>query len=181
MSDTMRGTRIGPRAIGVIIAVLGLASDQASKAWALATLQEGERRPVIAELFSLQLTRNSGAAFSLGASTTWIFTVLAVIIVIALVWGLTRTRSPRLAAAIGLLLGGALGNLVDRAIQPPSFGQGHVIDFLNYGGLFVGNVADIWIVAAAIWLAIEMILLPSDEDEHAAPSARASAAPEARR
>ncbi|MDY5601358.1 MAG: signal peptidase II, partial [Schaalia hyovaginalis] len=100
----------------------------------------------------------SGAAFSLGASSTWIFTILALVIIGVLFYALVRAHSMRLAASIGLLLGGAIGNLIDRLIQPPSFGQGHVIDFIDYAGFFVGNVADIWIVLGAAWLAIEMIL-----------------------
>ena len=50
---------------------------------------------------------------------------------------------------MALLFGGAIGNLIDRLIQPPSFGMGHVVDFLNWNGWFVGNVADIYIVVAA--------------------------------
>ena len=52
------------------------------------------------------------------------------------------------ALALGLLLGGALGNLTDRLLRAPGFGRGHVVDFIDYGGLFIGNVADIAIVAA---------------------------------
>lgn len=162
MSETTQRMMLRPRLLAAAIALGALLSDQATKAWALSSLSEGQRRPIIGELFSFQLTHNSGAAFSLGASTTWIFTLLAIAIIAVLIWALLRTHSTRIAAAIGLLLGGALGNLVDRFIQEPSFGQGHVVDFLNYGGIFVGNVADIWIVFAALWLAVEMILLPQN-------------------
>ena len=144
--------------LAALVAVFAVITDQLTKAWALSALVEGRRIGVIGEHLSLVLTRNSGAAFSLGASSTWIFTILALVIIGVLVYALVRARSTRLAALIGLLLGGAIGNLIDRLIQPSSFGQGHVIDFIDYAGFFVGNVADIWIVLGAAWLAIEMIL-----------------------
>lgn len=144
--------------LAALVAVFAVITDQLTKAWALSALVEGRRIGVIGEHLSLVLTRNSGVAFSLGASSTWIFTILALVIIGVLVYALVRARSTRLAASIGLLLGGAIGNLIDRLIQPPSFGQGHVIDFIDYAGFFVGNVADIWIVLGAAWLAIEMIL-----------------------
>ena len=53
------------------------------------------------------------------------------------------------AVALGLVLGGAVGNLIDRLLREPGFLRGHVIDFIDYGGYFVGNVADIAIVLAA--------------------------------
>ena len=59
----------------------------------------------------------------------------------------TRTR---VAADLRLLLAGALGNLADRFFREPGPGRGHVVDFIDYHGLFVGNVADIAIVAAAV-------------------------------
>lgn len=144
--------------LAALVAAFAVITDQLTKTWALSALVEGRRIGVIGQYLSLVLTRNSGAAFSLGASSTWIFTILALVIIGVLVYALVRARSTRLAASIGLLLGGAIGNLIDRLIQPPSFGQGHVIDFIDYAGFFVGNVADIWIVLGAAWLAIEMIL-----------------------
>jgi signal peptidase II len=58
------------------------------------------------------------------------------------------------ALALGLLLGGALGNLTDRLLREPGFGRGHVVDFIAYGSLFIGNVADIAIVVAAVLVAL---------------------------
>ena len=55
---------------------------------------------------------------------------------------------------LGLLVGGAAGNLVDRLIQPPAFGQGHVVDFINYNNWFIGNVADIAIVLAVVGVVV---------------------------
>ncbi len=151
---------VAPRGmiLSALIAFVAVAADQFTKLWALSALADGHRIGLIGEHLSLVLTRNSGAAFSLGASSTWIFTLLTLVIIAVLLYALLFAPSLRLAAAIGLLLGGALGNLIDRLIQPPSFAQGHVIDFIDYGGFFVGNVADIWIVVGAFWLAVEMIM-----------------------
>lgn len=133
----------------VATAVLVLAVDQATKVWALAALTEGERTPLLGDLFGLQLMFNPGAAFSFATGMTWIFTVAAIGVVVVVVRVSDRLGSRGWALGLGLLLGGALGNLVDRLLRPPAFGRGHVVDFLAYGDLFIGNVADIAIVAAA--------------------------------
>lgn len=156
----MRG-RIG---VCAILAILAILSDQVTKTWALDSLQDGRQIPLLGDLITLQLVHNPGAAFSLGASTTWFFTLLAFVILVLLAYGLWRTNSASSAGAIGLLMGGAIGNLIDRLSQPPSFGQGHVIDFINYTDFFVGNIADIWIVIGAAWLAWELMRsLPEEE------------------
>lgn len=133
----------------VATAVLVLAVDQATKVWALAALTEGERTPLLGDLFGLQLMFNPGAAFSFATGMTWIFTVAAIGVVVVVVRVADRLGSRGWALGLGLLLGGALGNLVDRLLRPPALGRGHVVDFLAYGDLFIGNVADIAIVAAA--------------------------------
>lgn len=140
--------------IVVAVAVLALAADLATKAWALANLPEGEKRPLIGDFITLQLIHNPGAAFSLGAGTTWIFTILSAAIIVAIIWYSTSVTDPLLAVLLGFLAGGAAGNLWDRLSRPPGFGRGHVVDFLNYNDWFIGNVADIWIVVAAVLLVI---------------------------
>ena len=62
----------------------------------------------------------------------------------------------RWGVALGLVLGGAVGNLVDRLVNPPSFGQGHVTDFLAYGNLFIGNLADVALGAGVIVLGLSL-------------------------
>ncbi|QWW18933.1 signal peptidase II [Schaalia sp. 19OD2882] len=143
------------------VALAAALSDQASKIWALGALDDGQRVPLIGKWISLVLIHNSGAAFSLGSSATWIFTILSVIVLVALVAYVKRGCSAATAAAVGLLGGGAVGNLVDRLIRPPGIGVGHVVDFINYNDYFIGNVADIWIVLAALWLAVIAARTPS--------------------
>lgn len=138
-----------------LVAVLSLVADQASKAWALRDLDDGHVIEVIGDLLSLRLIRNPGAAFSLGDSSTLAMTALAVVITAAVAVAAWRTRSRGWALSLGALFGGSLGNLYDRFFRDPSPGRGHVIDFIDYGGLVVGNVADIAIVLGAaglLWL-----------------------------
>jgi len=131
------------------LAAVTLVLDQATKAWALAGLDEGVRHPVLGDLLGLQLLFNPGAALGLATGTTWLLTVVAITVVVVIIRVSRRLGSTGWTIALGLLLGGALGNLVDRLIRDPGVFMGHVVDFIAYGDLFVGNVADIAIVAAA--------------------------------
>lgn len=142
----------------VAIAVGVVCVDLISKQFAISALVEGERIPLIGDLLALNLVFNPGAAFSLAAGSTWIFTLIALGVVVAILRVSRRLGSTAWAVALGLLLGGATGNLLDRLFRPPSFGQGHVIDFIDYGGLFIGNVADVAIVAAAGLIVILTLL-----------------------
>lgn len=130
------------------VTVLAYAADQLSKQWALSALDDGARHPVLGDLLGFRLIFNPGAALSFGAGSTWIFTIVAVVVVIAVIRLARRLTSRVWATTLGLLLAGALGNLTDRLVRPPGFGRGHVVDFIDYG-VFIGNVADIWIVGAA--------------------------------
>lgn len=137
-----------------LIAVVVVALDQASKVWALSTLMEGERTEVLGDLLGLTLLFNSGAALSFASGTTWVFTVAATAVTIVVIRVANRLGSRGWTIALGLLLGGAVGNLIDRLIREPGPGRGHVVDFIAYGDLFVGNVADIAIVAAAFLMGL---------------------------
>ncbi|WP_299442359.1 signal peptidase II [uncultured Phycicoccus sp.] len=132
-----------------VIALVVLVLDQGTKAWALAALTPGQPVEVIGSLIRLNLIRNPGAAFSLGDGSTWVLTVLSLVILVGVLVGARRVANLPWAVALGLLLGGAVGNLVDRLVREPGPGRGHVVDFIDYFGWFVGNVADIAIVGAA--------------------------------
>ncbi|WP_307845029.1 signal peptidase II [Actinotalea solisilvae] len=133
----------------LVLAAAVLVVDQLTKEWALRTLTEGERTPVLGDLLGLTLLRNPGAALSFATGMTWVFTLAAVAVTVVVLRVSHRLGSRSWALALGLLLGGAVGNLVDRLTREPGFARGHVIDFIAYGDWFVGNVADIAIVAAA--------------------------------
>lgn len=141
-------TRQGGSSLGATLLVGGIVVglDQATKALAVAHLSPGQRIPLLGDLLGLSLIFNPGAAFSLGTNATWVFTGVGILACIAVTVLAHRQRGRQWGLALGLVLGGALGNLVDRFLNPPSPGSGHVTDFLAYGDLFIGNVADIFVV-----------------------------------
>lgn len=133
----------------VLLAVGVVVLDQATKAWAISALTEGERTPVLGDLLGLSLVFNPGAALSIATGMTWILTLAAVAVTVVVLRVASRLGSRTWAVALGLLLGGAVGNLIDRLVREPGIGRGEVVDFIAYADWFVGNVADIAIVAAA--------------------------------
>jgi signal peptidase II len=162
----------------VALAALVLVVDQATKAWALSALDEGVRDPVIGDLLGIQLLFNPGAALGLATGTTWLLTLVAVAVVVVIVRVSRRLGSRGWTLALGLLLGGALGNLVDRLIREPGVFRGHVVDFIAYGDLFVGNVADIAIVAAAgllMLLSLRGVKLDGTREGHGTEATAAGA------
>ena len=127
----------------LVLAAAVLVVDQASKFWATSALSDGTEVTVIPGVIRFRLLLNPGAAFSLGEGVTWVFTLTAAAAVIGILYAGRRLRSPAWGVVLGALLGGATSHLLDRLFRPPAFAQGHVVDFIDYGGLFVGNVADI--------------------------------------
>ncbi len=146
-----------------VVAVGSVLLDQGTKLWALHSLDPGVSRPLLGDLVSLRLIRNPGAAFSMLDGTTYVVTAVAVLIVVRMLHlAHTRALSPLMAWVFGLVIGGAAGNLLDRFLREPGVGRGHVVDFLDYFGWFVGNVADVFIVGAALlfaWLSLRGIRL----------------------
>jgi signal peptidase II len=137
------------RAVAVLAAaaVLALAADQVVKQLCTEHLTEGRPVRILGGLVYLSLLRNSGAAFSLGSGHTWIFPVVTLAVVGWIGWMALRLRSVPWAVALGLVLGGALGNLADRLFRAPGPFRGHVVDMISvfapYGERFaVFNVAD---------------------------------------
>jgi signal peptidase II len=86
-----------------------------------------------------------------------LFTALSTIVVIAVTVVARRVHSAVWALTLGLLLGGAAGNLCDRLVRPPGPGRGYVVDFIDYAGHFVGNVADIAIVLATVGMVLAVL------------------------
>src|SRR3954452_9257589 len=138
----------------LVTAGVVLALDQLAKAWAVRTLGDGRSIEVVGELVQLRLFRNPGAAFSFATGTTWIFTIIATVASIAIVRASRHLGSALWALTLGLLLGGALGNLTDRLFREPGFPQGHVVDFIDLPRLFVFNLADAAITCAAVLIAL---------------------------
>ncbi|MFJ6616482.1 signal peptidase II [Kitasatospora sp. NPDC091335] len=142
----------GPRRIGVllVIAVLAFLIDLASKSLVVARLENHSAIKVIGDVVTFQVIRNSGAAFGMGQALTVVFTMIASSVIVV-IWRIARRLySLPWAIALGLLLGGALGNLTDRLFRSPSVFRGHVVDFISVQHFAVFNLADSAIVCGGI-------------------------------
>ena len=131
------------------IAAITALVDQLTKWWAIRALGDGRRIEIFGQFLSFRYLRNPGAAFGIGYGYTWILTIVVIGVILVIIRFLRRIGSRGWAWAFGLLLGGAIGNLIDRLFRYPGFTHGHVVDFIAYWNWFVGNVADIAIVVAA--------------------------------
>ena len=146
----------GPRrrrrvAVLFAIAVAVLLLDIATKAIVVATLRPGVPVHVIGDVLEWDLLRNPGAAFSVGTGQTILFTAIAVAVVIYIVRTARKLYSIGWAVTMGLLLGGACGNLVDRIFRAPGLFRGEVVDFIEVTRYWpVFNLADSAIVCGGI-------------------------------
>lgn len=128
--------------------------DQLTKMWVVATMTEGEVIEVLPPLLNWRFIRNPGAAFSIGTDYTWVFTIVMVVVSVAIVTQIPKVASWLWAVALGLVLGGALGNLTDRLFREPSFGQGHVVDFIALPNFAIFNIADSAVVSGVSLLCL---------------------------
>jgi signal peptidase II len=130
-----------------------VALDQLTKAWATRALADGPIS-VVGDTVELRLTRNPGGAFGNFAAITPVLAVAALAVSLVLVRVLRRASSRWTIVALTLVLGGALGNLVDRVARDPGFLSGHVVDFVSVGAWPVFNVADSCITVGAVVLVV---------------------------
>jgi signal peptidase II len=153
-----------PLAIFLAVAATALALDVVSKvlvAAKLARQMTGDQQPVRVLFGAIYLdeTRNSGAAFSVGTGATVVLTIVAVAVIAIILRTASRMRSAGWAVSLGLVLGGALGNLIDRLFRAPGVGRGHVVDWISLFGPNgahwpIFNLADSAIVSGAVLAAI---------------------------
>lgn len=136
------------------VAAVVLALDIVTKVLAVKLLPPGQPVSIIGDTVTWTLVRNSGAAFSMATGYTWVLTLIATGVVIGIFWMGRRLVSPWWAVGLGMILGGAMGNLVDRFFRAPGPLRGHVVDFLSVGWWPVFNVADSGIVCGAILLVV---------------------------
>jgi signal peptidase II len=135
----------------LFVAVVAITFDQLTKNLAIATLELGTSYPVLGEVLSWRLLYNDSAAFGLGFGYTWILAVISTAAALATIWYSRKLRSISWSLMIGVFLGGVVGNLIDRLIREPSFGNGHVVDFIQVPFNFpIFNLADTFIVSMAI-------------------------------
>jgi len=144
------------RRIGLFAAVAAsvVLVDQLTKWWAVARLDGRDPIRLVGDLLSLRFVLNPGAALGTGAGYTIVLSLIAIAVTVTLLVVARRLRDPWWAVGLGLFLGGAIGNLIDRLFREPGFLRGHVVDFIDYAGFFVGNVADIALTVAAVVIVI---------------------------
>lgn len=163
-SDEIESTPEPTRPVGRVLpytllwAAAIIIFDQATKYWAEAILVPYEAVPVIGEWIQWRLVYNPGAAFGIGGDYTWVLSLVAAIAVVGISIFVARISSVRWALAGGALLGGAISHLGDRLFREPGFARGEIVDFIDYFGYFVGNVADIALVGGAIAIVLLSLL-----------------------
>lgn len=145
------------------IAAVVLVLDLVTKIIAVAVLTPGESPRILGGLVYFSLIRNPGAAFSLATGMTWVLALIAIAVVVFIIRIAGRLRSLPWAIGLGLVLGGAIGNLIDRIFRAPGFLQGHVVDFVSVFGpnaeyFPVFNVADSAITIGGITVVITALL-----------------------
>lgn len=127
--------------------------DRLSKLWVQDALMDRPPIDVVPGVLRLTYTTNSGGAFGLGQSAPWLFAGATILVSGVIITVSTRLTRPTVAVALGLVLGGALGNLTDRAMNGSGL-SGRVTDFIDLRVWPVFNVADMAVVCGAILLAI---------------------------
>jgi len=157
-AESSNAPRVSTRILALLVglAALTVIVDQVTKSVVVATMTEGQVITLIPGVAEFKFVRNPGAAFSFASGQTWIFSVLAIVVTCAIIWLARRIKSRAWAVVFGLLLGGTLGNLIDRLFREPGFGRGYVIDFMYLPWMMpaIFNVADIAITVSAVVFAI---------------------------
>jgi signal peptidase II len=149
--STVRRRRVGVLAA---VALVTLTIDIVTKHIVVDMLSDRAPVELLGGLLTLRLTRNSGAAFSMAQGYTVVFSAVAMVVVIVIARTARRLSSLGWAIALGLLLGGALGNLADRIFRSPGVLRGHVVDFLELPHWPVFNIADSAIVSAGVLMVL---------------------------
>ena len=129
-------------------------ADRLTKLWAERSLAGRPPMTVIPGVLQLNYTTNSGGAFGLGQSASWVFAAATILVAAAIVASSFRLRHGPTAVALGLILGGAFGNLTDRAARGDGLLSGRVVDFIDFHVWPVFNLADSAIVIGALLLAV---------------------------
>jgi signal peptidase II len=166
------------RILFLAIALGWIVVDQASKSWAVDRLAEGEIDLVGSLRF--HLAYNSGASFSLGGGQGRWIALVALVIVVVLVWQGLQTTSRLGAVALAMIVGGALGNVIDRAAREGKGGflGGSVVDFIDVQWWPIFNVADVGVVVGAVLLVVASLLPVPDESAADEQPAGSSSGPD---
>ncbi|MFP8944816.1 signal peptidase II [Streptomyces fenghuangensis] len=137
-----------------IVAAAAYALDLVTKILVVEKLEGHDPIEVIGTWLRFQAVRNPGAAFGIGEALTIVFTVIAAAVIVVIARIARKLYSTPWAIALGLLLGGALGNLTDRVFRSPGVFQGHVVDFIAPAHFAVFNLADSAIVCGGVLIVL---------------------------
>ena len=148
-----------------ITAAVVVAFDLATKVWAVAALENESNIQVLGTFLQFSFFRNPGAAFSIGTNVTWVFTIISIAVSIAILVIAKSVANRAWAIALGAMLGGALGNLVDRLFRSPEPFHGHVVDFILLPNYPMFNISDSAVVVGAV----TMVILSIRGVEYSAP------------
>ncbi|MGW3678475.1 signal peptidase II [Streptomyces prasinus] len=150
------GASRGKRRVAVLFAVAAVAYalDLISKMIVVAELEHHEPIEIVGEWLRFEAIRNAGAAFGFGEAFTVIFTLIAAVVIVVIIRLARKLYSLPWAIALGLLLGGALGNLTDRIFRSPGVFRGAVVDFIAPKGFAVFNLADSAIVCGGVLIVL---------------------------
>jgi signal peptidase II len=151
----LQARRIWSLTIMFCVAIAVLTADAISKAQVLARLPGHPPIRLLHGLITLDLTFNAGAAFGVGTSYTAVIALIVCGVIVSIIRTARRLRSLSWTIALGLLLGGALGNLGDRLFRPPGPFRGAVVDWINLPHFpWTFNLADASITCAAVMIAV---------------------------
>ena len=150
--------RVSRLSLGV--AVVWVVIDQLTKHWAVNALADGEERHVIWTL-QWNLAYNSGMAFSKGQGWGPLIGLVAFTVVVVLALSSARLGSRLAEFAAGLLLGGAIGNLIDRLFREDAWLRGRVVDFIDFQWFPIFNVADMGVTIGAALFVLSAFLAPA--------------------
>jgi signal peptidase II len=164
-----------PLTLGVAAGVVVL--DQVTKALAVAMLEGEPKIEVLGQWLQLTFVRNPGAAFSLAGNYTIVISAIAIVVALAIVRTARTLTNAWWAVVLGGILGGALGNLIDRILREPAPFRGHVVDFLELPNWPVFNVADMALIGSAVLaviLSIKGVEMGEPETDAAAVAQKAA-------
>ena len=171
------------RRVGILVAVSAVVYvlDIVSKLLVVAHLDPDQPVHVIGSLLQLTYTRNSGAAFSIGWGYTAVFSLIAIGVIVVILRLARKLYSAPWAVALGLLLGGAIGNLTDRIFRAPGPFRGWVVDFIQVPHFAIFNLADSAITCGGVLMVLLAFrgLHPDGTDERALAQQPSEAADQA--
>ncbi|GLX54619.1 hypothetical protein Shyhy01_75680 [Streptomyces hygroscopicus subsp. hygroscopicus] len=154
-----------------LVAAVAYVVDLGSKLAVVASLEGRDPVPVLGSWLELRVQRNPGAAFGMGSATTIVFTLIALAVAAVVIRVSRRLTSTPWAIALGLLLGGAVGNLTDRLFRSPGGMRGAVVDFVSVRGFSVMNLAD-WAITCGGVLIVVLSLAGHEPGGARAPRER---------